>query len=205
MKYIKLFDNYQNNNNLIIVDVQKSFRKWFTEMYVYKVKQYAKQYNNVYVIWDNHHEGDNVDKDYLYDENPKIPVGDEVYNFKKGQHLIEKRYQYNVTVDYYKKILDDKTFKYIKDRETKNILKTGEYFLTNQGTIIVYIGNNHKWMHVGKKLYNILNSLKGQEVTIIGGSEKECLKDIVISARSLGVIIKEDLGYIYSASNCPIK
>jgi len=194
-----------NTTNLIIVDVQKSFRKFFTEMYVNQLQKYAKQFTNVYVIYDNHYQGKNVDKDYLYDEVQDELDKDEVYKFKDGQELIEKRYQYDVDADFYRKILDKETYKIVKEKEKKNQLKVGELYMTTEGTAIVYIGNNHQWYHVPKRLYELFLDLKGQVVTIVGGSNGECIRDVEVAAEAMGVIIKEDLGYIYSASYCPIK
>ena len=41
MRYIKTFENHNKSNNdiLIIVDVQKSFNKFFTEMYIHELKK----------------------------------------------------------------------------------------------------------------------------------------------------------------------
>jgi hypothetical protein len=48
-------------------------------------------------------------------------------------------------------------------------------------------------------------ALKGREVTIVGGADGECLEDVVTTAESLGVKIKRDYKYIWTASSCPIK
>jgi hypothetical protein len=208
MKLVKLFDSFQApppQTNLIIVDVQKSFRKFFTEMYIHKLKEYAKSYTNVYQIWDNHHEGKDVDTDYLYDSNPDIPITSDLYTFPNQRDMIEKRYVYNVNVDFFKKILSKDIYKSIKDKESKNLLKRGDLFLTTEDTIIVYVGNNHIWMHVGKKMYNLFLKLKGKEVVMVGGSSGECFADIETAAISLGVLVKRNDGYIYSATFCPIK
>ena len=66
MKYIKLFEEL-NLKKLIIVDVQKSFSRFFTEMYLHRLKEYAGQFDDVYQIWDNHADGTDEDKTYLYD------------------------------------------------------------------------------------------------------------------------------------------
>ena len=77
-------------------------------------------------------------------------------------------------------------------------------FNTKEGTIITFINNNHVWFHCPIKLYELLLSLKGREVTIVGGADSECLEDVVTTAESLGVKIKRDYKYIYTASSCPI-
>ena len=117
MRYIKTFENHNKNKDiLIIVDVQRSFKKFFTEMYIHELKKYCKEFSRVYQIWDNHHLGKNVDKDYLYDENPDIPVHDDLYHFPNQIDLIEKRYQYDVDADFYKKVLDEDTYKEVSKR-----------------------------------------------------------------------------------------
>ena len=123
--------------------------------------------------------------------------------FKKD--IIEKRYQYDVDIDFYKKILDVNVYNNAKYKEDKGLLRRGDYFLTTEGTIIVYIANNHVWFHCPKKLYDLFIKLKGQEVTLVGGSQNECLLDVETTAKSLGVITKRNDGFVYSASYCPIK
>ena len=205
MKWIRKFENYSGYKDLIIVDVQKSFSSFFTEMYINQLSKYCNNFENVYQIFDNHHEGKNVDKDYLYDENPEIPVSDEFYNFPNIKERIEKRYNYDVDADFYKKILDKDIYNKISNLEEKKGLKKGDKFPTKEGTVIVYIGNNHKWFHVPKKLYELLINLKGKPVEIVGGANSECLEDIFITATSLGVNINRNWKYIWTANRCPIK
>ena len=106
MKYLKTFESHNNKDILIIVDVQKSFSKFFTTNYVSELKKYCNKFNRVYQIWDNHHLGQNVDKDYLYDEDPEIPVHNDLYHFPNQKELIEKRYNYDVNADFYKRVLE---------------------------------------------------------------------------------------------------
>lgn len=204
MNWIKKFESFNQNENLIVVDVQKSYSKFFTEMYLNELKKYCKKFKNVYQIWDNHVDGKNVDKDYLYEHDPEIPIHDDLYHLPNQKALIEKRYNYDVDVDFYKKILDKEVYNEIKQKEQNKTIKKGEVFKTKEGTAIVYIGNNHKWFHVPKKLYQVLIKLKGKEVEIIGGSDSECLDDIFTTAESLGVNIKRNWKFIYSATHCPI-
>lgn len=205
MRHLKIYDNFQNKQTLIIVDVQKSFRKFFTEMYLHELKNYCKKFESVYQIWDNHVDGKNVDKDYLYDENPDIPVHKDLYRFPNQKDLIEKRYNYDVNVDFYKNILSKEVYTDLKQKEDNKQLKRGDTFNTKEGTFIIYIGNNHKWYHLPKKLQELFTKLKGQEVVMVGGSDSECFLDVETAAKAFGVKIKRDFKYIYSANHCPIK
>ena len=202
MKYIKQFESFTEGKILIIVDVQKSFKKFFTDKYLSELNKYCLEFNKVYQIWDNHVDGKNPNKDFLYEEDPNIENKNDLYKFNNQVDLIEKRYTYDVDVDYFKKILDEKTYKEIKSKE--NNLKAGEKFPTTEGTVIVYISNNHKWFHMPKKLYDLFNEIKGKEVVIVGGAENECILDVMVAAKSLGLKILKNDRYIYSASNCPI-
>ena len=195
---------------LLIVDVQKSFKKFFNDVYLNELNKYCKNFSEVYQIFDNHVDGKNPDKDYLYDENPDIPVNGDLYTFPNEVGIIEKRYNYDVDADFYKKILDDDIYLKMKEKEENKQIKKGEYFLTTEGTIIVYIGNNHRYFHVPKKLYDIFIKFKEaqseglREITIVGGADSECLEDVVTTAESLGIKIKRDWKYIWSANHCPI-
>ncbi len=206
MKHLKVYEDFNKGIGiLIIVDVQKSFKKFFTDNYLKQLNIYCNKFKDVYQIWDNHVMGKNVDKDYLYDEDPDIPVHNDLYSFPNQRDLIEKRYNYDVDVDFYKKILSPEVYKDAKDKEDNNLLKRGDYFPTTEGTLIVYIANNHQWFHIPKKLYDIFLTLKGKDVTIVGGSDQECYLDVEVSGEILGVNVKRNNNYIYSASFCPIK
>lgn len=206
MRHLKIYEDFNKGNGiLIIVDVQKSFKKFFTDNYLKELNKYCLNFDKVYQIFDNHVDGKNPDKDYLYDEDPDIENKTDLYRFNNQVDLIEKRYNYDVDADFYKKILDEKVYDDIKQKEKDKSLKRGDYFPTTEGTLIVYIANNHQWFHIPKKLYDIFLTLKGKDVTIVGGSDQECYLDVEVSGKILGVNVKRNNNYIYSASFCPIK
>lgn len=202
---IRLFEEFNNGSTLFIIDVQKSFRKFFNEKYLYYLNEYCQEFSKVYQVFDNHIDGKDLDKDYLYSETPQVPVHKDLYRFPNQIDLIEKRYNYDVTVDFYQQILDKKTYQKIKSLESNRKLKRGDFFKTKEGTIIVFIGNKHRWYHCPKKLFNILQKFSGKEITMVGGSDSECFLDIETTAISLGVNVKRNYKFIYSASHCPIK
>jgi len=210
MGFIKSFEKFDQSPRsiLIIVDVQKSFKDFFSNNYLKSLKEYSNNFDDVYQIIDNHHKGKNVDGDYLYDEDHKAEGNDDLYTFPNQKEVIEKRYNYDVDVDFYKKILSDKTYNEIKSKE--NNLKKGQYFPTTEGTVIIYIGNRHNWFHVPKKLYEIFEELRQAQttdstITIVGGANGECLEDIITTCNSLGLKIQKNKHFIYSADKCPIK
>lgn len=203
MRFLKKFESY-GNETLIIVDVQRSFRRFFTEMYLNELKKYCNNFQNVYQIWDNHHHGKNVDKDYLYDDEPEIPIDGDLYHFPNQKDLIEKRYRYDVNIDFFRKKMSKKLFNGIKELETSKKLKVGDNFKINNDIILVFIGNNHNWFECPVKLYKLLTNLSNKEVTIVGGADSECLQDIFVTAESLGVNVVRNWKYIYTATSCPI-
>jgi hypothetical protein len=203
---IKKFDKFNHSfDTLIVVDVQRSFSKFYTKNYLNQLKKYCREFKSVYQIWDNHIDGKFVDKDYLYDHDPDIPPNhDDLYTFPNQVDLIEKRYNYDVNVEFYKKILSREVYNEIYQKESDGSLFRGEIFNTTEGTAIVYIGNNHKWFHIPKKLYKLFSELNGDRVIIVGGADSECLEDVYIAGLAMGVDIEKDDGYIYSADYCPL-
>ena len=200
MIYLESYNSFNQNGTLIVVDVQKSFKKFFSQNYVEELKKYCQNFSQVYQIFDNHNEGKDVDLDYLYDEHPDTPVTNDLYEFPNQKGLIEKRYNYDVDIDFYKKIVTKETYDKVKSMELNKSLSRGMMFPTNQGTVLVYIGNNHQWFHVPKKLYELFKKLKGQTIHMAGGSRDECFLDVEATAKSMGVDIKIDYKYTYSAN-----
>lgn len=204
MRYLKEFTNFSEETVLIIIDVQKSFGKFFTDNFVKELKEFCKKFDKVYQIYDNHVEGKNPDKDYLYRENPPSPVSGDMYKFPNQVDIIEKRYRYDVNIDFFKSELDKKQLKEIREREKNKDIKVGEYFHTKNGTILVFINNNHNWFECPVKLYNLLTNMKGKDIVMVGGADRECFTDVEITAKSLGVNVTRNNKYIYSANHCPI-
>lgn len=201
---MKSFLDFDEKSVLLIVDVQKSFREYFTEIFLHKLKEYCKEFDRVYYIFDNHVDGKNPDKDYLYDDDVQVDSHPDLYDFPNVTEIIEKRYTYDVDTEFFKDILSPKKYNHIQNLEKNKKLKVGDIFTTTEDTILVYIGNNHKWFHCPKKLYNILARNKNNRIYIVGGSDSECLEDVYITAKSLGVDIKRNWKFIYSASHCPM-
>ncbi len=198
MSDVHKFNSF-SNKVLLIVDIQKTFEKFFTPNYIKEVSKYCKEFSEVYQIWDNHNINNSVD--YLYDKNPKTPNSNLFWKFPNQVDVIEKRYNYNVSLKFYRPIIDKDIYQKMIGKK----LSTGEIIPTTEGTIIVYVGNNHKFFHIPKKLYNVFSNLNSKQVTIIGGSDSECLQDIFTAGVSMGLKIQRNEEYIYTSTNCPIK
>jgi hypothetical protein len=205
MKFIAQYKDFNKDSILLIVDVQKSFSKFFNDKYLKELKKYCKDFDKVYQIYDNHVEGKNPDPEYLYDEDPDSPISGDIYTFPKQVDIIEKRYRYDVNIDFFKKELTPNLYKKITKLEKNKNLEVGDYFETKNGTLLVFINNNHIWFECPKKLYELLQSWRGTEVVIVGGADRECLLDVEVTAKALGVKIKRNDNYIYSAVHCPFK
>jgi len=203
MQYLKVFENFENDI-LIIVDVQKSFRKFFTEMYLHELKKYCESFDTVYQIFDNHVDGKDVEDNYLYDERPEIPIHSDLYHFPNQKDIVEKRYRYNVDVDFFKKKMDSKTYKILKEKELNGQIKVGDFFKVKGGIHLIFVGNNHKWFECPKKLWDLINKFKSKKVILVGGADNECLEDIYVLCEAIGVNIKRNWKYIWSANHCPI-
>jgi hypothetical protein len=139
MRYLKTFESHSSKDILIVVDVQKSFKKFFNEIYLHELKKYCNNFTNVYQIFDNHVDGKNPNKDYLYDDNPDIPVNDDLYTFPNQKDLIEKRYRYDVDVEFFKEKMSKDQYIKLKSLEDSKKLKIGDNFKTNSGIILIFI------------------------------------------------------------------
>lgn len=200
LKHLKTYENFKEQEVLFVIDVQKSFSKFFNDKYLKELSKYCSNFKSVYQIWDNHHEGSQVDKDYLYDIEPEDTQSDDLYIFPNQIDMIEKRYNYDVDVEFYKNILDEETYNKMIRLEKENKLKVGDKFKTKYNTYVVYINNNHVWFHCGKKLVELFKDLKDKEVIFVGGAIDECVKDVVVAAKSFGVNAKLNRRYSYTGS-----
>lgn len=200
---IKIYEQFQNDV-LIIVDVQKSFKKFFNNKYITQLKKYCNSFPEVYQIWDNHYKGKNVDKSFLYEKNPLINSND-LWDFPNELMKIEKRYNYNVNTDFYKNILTEEVYKEIKEKDKNKHLQKGDLFQTTKNTYLVYTGNKHRFFHISIKMTNLFSSLRGKNIIMVGGSKGECLQDVFIAAEAFNLKVSLNNNFIWSATHCPIK
>lgn len=189
-KYFEVVSLENSDDILLIVDVQSEFSKFIPKRFVAKLNKYAKEFDNVYQIWDSN------------------KTNKPTYKFPNEKELVEKKYgikkyckQYNDGFDeWITTIFDDKTCNNIKNLIKKKEIKEGDKFkLKDKDEFLVYIGNAHQWFLVNNGLYLLFKKLINKNVVIVGGASDECLEDIYISAKSFGLKPIYNHEYIYSA------
>lgn len=175
--------------DLIIVDVQSEFSKFFTKEYIRALFEYCKQFDRVYQVWD-------VTEAYK-----------PTYTFPKQADAVSKEYGFNFDK------FDDGTYQlsdiflhgiehqYIEAKERG--FKQGDSFKTRNGNLLVYIGAKHKWFMCPPLLLQLFNKLRTRVVYMVGGADGECLTDVYVAAKACGVNVVFAKEYVYSAKSCP--
>jgi hypothetical protein len=52
---------------------------------------------------------------------------------------------------------------------------------------------------------SVNESLSVEDVILVGGADRECLDDVEVAAKVMGVRLNRNANFIYSATSCPIK
>ena len=195
MKYLKnykLWESLQEDKILMIVDVQEDFQKYIPQGMVEAITEYCKGFDSVYQIWDSH----------------KAQEPD--YKFPNQKGNLVKKFGTKFSADL-EKICKDLNKKYPNAKE-------GEYFKFNDtDSYVVKITNNHSWFYVTEQISKSFKSLKGKNVTLIGGAgptnsqfysskngdlsfdNGECIKDVYESMIAFGIKVQYDTRYIYNS------
>jgi len=170
-----------NNDILVIVDVQQEFSKHIPQGFVSKLQDYAKEFNQVYQIYDTN----------------KVPLKP-LYTFKNKNGNSE-----NIPKRFGHKWFDDELLKHVETVKQQKDFGPGKLFkIGDTDTYIIYNDkHNHKWFFVNNELVLLIRRLIGKNVTLVGGADMECLEDIYITFKRFGVNPTYDHEYIYSAKN----
>jgi len=159
---------------LLIVDVQKEFGDYIPPDFVKNLTEYCKEFKDVYQIWDYN--------------NSKKPT----FKFPNQKKSIKKRFG--------KSFLKDDESLRLKNLEKDK--KEGEKVILNGvDAQFIRVNNNHKWFMVRSELLDLLQSLEGKKVVLVGGADNECLEDVNIACRTFGVNVALNHKYIYSAED----
>lgn len=176
---------------LLIVDVQKEFQNFIPGDFVENLNKYANNFKEVYQIWDGHkYEGEELIKI----EKPSYKFNNQIKTYRKIYGTIASEDVKN---------LGEKILTIKKDIKEGDIFKINDDFkIDKKGkNYMIRIENNHKWFYVNSELVKFFKSLKGKDVILTGGAEKECLKDIEVALSSIGVNYVKNHNYVYSAED----
>lgn len=174
---------------LIIVDVQKSFTRFFpTETYVEDIMDYAKKFS-VIQIWDT--------------TNDKKPD----YHFPNTIVEISKKYGDQLEEDCLDLFLPYQQEE-IKDKLDKNSFQRYDNYIDKYGDTWIYVDSNHKWFICPSKIITYFNTLINKNITLIGGAGNkngyhnaggECLYDIQVVLELLRLPYELNDNFIYHA------
>jgi hypothetical protein len=179
----KIFEKKQKNAgiDMVIVDVQDSFKKYFGDKYVEALDEFCTDYKRVFQIWDNH--------------DAKKPD----YAFPNQCGAYEKRYGGELDINDVENFFPEPMWDTVKNK-LDNIPNVGDMFETLHGDVWVYIDSNHKWFLCSKELFSLFNGFKKQQrkIVLVGGAINECLQDIYVTMTYLGVSVSLEQQYLYS-------
>jgi hypothetical protein len=178
---ITKFNTYINENNqqsqiLIIVDVQEEFSKFIPQNFVKNTIEYSKNFPTVIQIWDSN---DATKPSYEFANQKGI------YIKKFGTKFSED------LVDTVEKL----------DKKYPNAKEGDVFEFDDVDSYVVRINNNHRWFYVTEKMAKLFKKLKGKQVILVGGADKECIQDVFEAMESFGIPVQYNKAYMYSAKN----
>jgi hypothetical protein len=161
----------EHDGVLIIVDIQKEFGDYIPDNMVKDLFEYCKEFKDVYQIWDSH---DTAAPTFKF-PNQKLSI-----KKKFGKKFLEKNIQEKL-------------------EKLKNSSIEGQKIQIDSDDIFVRVKNNHDWFFINDELLKLFNQLKGKKIIMTGGADFECLSDIFVACKSMGVKAILNHKYIYSA------
>lgn len=157
---------------LVIVDVQDEFKQFIQFDLVKELTEYSKEFDKVYQVWDSHE----ADKPTHY--------------FPNQVRTVEKLFG--------KKHFSEEVKQFIEEAE--NSTEEGKLFkLSNNNGYLVRVDNNHDWFYINPDIYDMIEELKGHDITLVGGADGECLEDVKVAIETFGISYTMNDKYIYSA------
>ena len=188
-KIIPLFEEYSagKNKHLLIVDVQKEFEKWMEPNFISKMHGYAKQFPNVYQIWDAN-SADAPSEEY---PNEKIKAA--------------KHYGYDLQKDdimhYFDKPIQSELLGDFENDDFKDASHKHKGYRTRNGELLLFVGKGHKFYMAEKEILKLMDYLKSLKdgITLCGGAGSECLADIQALLDYYEIPYDLDDNYVYSA------
>jgi hypothetical protein len=189
-EYFKQFEALEKKSKaLIIVDVQESFGKYLNDEYLDALVKYCENFDRIYQIFDRNDQSE-----------PS-------WEFPNQYQYCSKEYGSKPLNDWDPKDLKE-LFHEVDMERSLDIIKSpkiGDYLVAKDNSIWLYVGNNHVWFRLERELYNMLKNVKhfDAEPVIVGGADNECLEDIVVACKYMGLRPELEYKYIYSVNFCP--
>jgi len=203
-KYIKENNGNFKANLLLIVDVQEEFSKFIPHGFVDNLIDYSKQFESVYQIWDSN---DANKVSYKFANQKEIYI--KKFGTKFSEKLVEtiKKLdnKYPTAQEGFKiKLID------IDSDEDNGSVEQIQTQVQGQNNVdeddtsnahVVRINNKHRWFFVTTKISDFFETLKGQNIIIVGGAAGECIQDVYVAMKSFDINVKYNESYMYSAKN----
>lgn len=173
--------------DLIIVDVQKEFSKYFTNTYLEELNDLCYKYGRVYQIWDT------------------TKAKKASYLFPNQSMVLSKKYggklEYEDINNFFDPIQVEQIQKEWYDK------KPGWHKFTINGDMWLYVEGQHKWGYFNKELIDIIKRIAqtDREVVLVGGADNECLYDIEVLLKAFNITYEKDPKFVYSAKGCYFK
>lgn len=183
-EYKAILEKKRNmSNDLLIVDVQPDFKRFFNDKFLMELKKYCHEFGRVFQIWDNTN-------------------GNDIYRWPYESVTLEKTYGGELVeddIDYY---LSPEIA--IEAKATWDDKEPGWHKETKNGDAWMFIGGSHKWFYINKDMLTWVKRMAGTDrmLTLVGGADNECLYDIEVMLTTFGVKFKKDSLYVYSAKGC---
>jgi len=178
----------ESEYDLVIVDVQEGFKKFFGEEYLLALEEYCENFTRVFQIFDTNNTNHS---DYIF-PNQTLEI-EKTY----GGQLDEE------DIDY---LFTEPMRDYVRSK--MNNLQERDIFETINGDYYVYVDAAHEWFFCTKEMADLFKKFKSENRKIMlvggaGGSKKnpkgECLRDIYVTLKAFGVDTRYNLDYVYSA------
>ena len=183
----KIFEakNKLDGTDLLIVDVQENFSKFFNDIYLEELNKYCKKFKRVFQIYDT------IDSDkpsYIFPN--QVAIYDKMYG---GELLIDD-------VEYY---FTEPMWDEVKQK-LEDVPDVGDLFETIYNDYWVYIGGQHEWFNCSEELAKLFKNFKQQnrKIILVGGADNECLTDIYETMLAFGVDVELNNEFIYSFNGC---
>lgn len=184
---------------LLIIDVQNSYKKHMRNNLVDDIVEYSKNFNNINYLWDNQVDGD------LYSEIPDSILEDEDYY--GNLNIIEKEYGFFRSIMDLGVDEDDeelvRLIKFMSNNNVGDVREIEENDELNEkfkeqfkNSPLLEVDFDSYVVSLPYDLIEHLSHLKNG-VVLVGGGRNECLKEISILLRALDIKfqINEELTY----------